>query len=209
MERLTPNRRRERTRAALLAAGVTVFAERGFHGASLDEVAEAAGYSKGAIYDHFGSKDDFFFAVIDHGADSWLARFAQLFSVDERLDPTPENVVARTSQILTEMLRPDRTSALLNAEAWLLAQRDEKARERLAAIQRSQVASLTRFIEDAVTDSPVRLTLPADAFAKLMIASSRGMSEFSLTDPESGSEELFPQLLLLLASASVELDPIP
>jgi AcrR family transcriptional regulator len=62
--RLTRAESRERTRMQLLAAAEEVFAARGFHGASLDEVAEAAGYSKGAVYSNFASKDELFVAVL-------------------------------------------------------------------------------------------------------------------------------------------------
>ncbi len=62
--RLTRAESRERTRTQLLAAAEEVFAARGFHGASLDEVAEAAGFSKGAVYSNFGSKDELFVAVL-------------------------------------------------------------------------------------------------------------------------------------------------
>lgn len=62
--RLTRAESRERTRARLLAAAEEVFAARGFHGASLEEVAELAGYSKGAVYSNFASKDKLFVAVL-------------------------------------------------------------------------------------------------------------------------------------------------
>ena len=46
--------RRARTRTQLLEAAARVYARRGFDGATLDEVAEVAGFTKGAVYDHFG-----------------------------------------------------------------------------------------------------------------------------------------------------------
>src|SRR5580698_5621289 len=65
VEKWTPERRLERTRAALVASARHVFATRGFEGASLDEIADAAGYTRGAIYKHFANKEDLFFAVGD------------------------------------------------------------------------------------------------------------------------------------------------
>src|SRR3954463_2660608 len=53
------------TRRELLEAGLAVFAERGYRDASVDEVAERAGYSKGALYWHFSSKDDLFYALLE------------------------------------------------------------------------------------------------------------------------------------------------
>ena len=61
---LTPERRRERTRQHLIDAAVVVFGQRGFHGASLDEVAATAGFTKGAVYSNFKSKDDLFVEAV-------------------------------------------------------------------------------------------------------------------------------------------------
>ena len=63
IEPLTPERRRQQTREHLLAAAAQVFAERGFHGATLDEVATVAGFTKGAVYSNFKNKEDLFLAL--------------------------------------------------------------------------------------------------------------------------------------------------
>lgn len=52
-------------RARVLHAAGQVFAERGFSAASLDQVAAAAGFTKGAVYSSFGSKDELFLALMD------------------------------------------------------------------------------------------------------------------------------------------------
>src|ERR1700752_35730 len=57
--------RRARTRAKLLQAAARVYARRGFDGATIDEVAEEAGFTKGAVYDHFGSKENLLIALLD------------------------------------------------------------------------------------------------------------------------------------------------
>src|SRR3954453_11917993 len=59
-ERWTQERRREHTRGLLLDAAEQVFMAKGFEGASLDEIAETAGYTRGAIYKHFADKADLF-----------------------------------------------------------------------------------------------------------------------------------------------------
>src|SRR5580658_3699842 len=63
LQPLTPERRRQQTREHLLAAAAEVFAERGFHGASLDEVAAVAGFTKGAVYSNFRNKEGLFLAL--------------------------------------------------------------------------------------------------------------------------------------------------
>ena len=68
-EPLTPERRREMTRQHLLDAAAIVFARKGFHGATLDEVAKLAGFTKGAVYSNFKSKDDLFLALLEQKSD--------------------------------------------------------------------------------------------------------------------------------------------
>src|SRR6266542_6308917 len=63
--RPTREEKKARTRAQLIDAAATVFARRGLVAASLDEVAEEAGLTKGAVYSNFGSKEELFEAVID------------------------------------------------------------------------------------------------------------------------------------------------
>ena len=72
-EPLTPERRREMTRRHLLEAAAVVFAAKGFHGATLDEVAAAAGFTKGAVYSNFKSKDDLFLALLDDRSERQFA----------------------------------------------------------------------------------------------------------------------------------------
>ena len=66
--RLTRAERREQTRDDLIAAADRLFVEGGFHATSLDQIAAAAGYTKGAVYSNFASKEDLFLAVYEHVA---------------------------------------------------------------------------------------------------------------------------------------------
>jgi len=52
------SRRRKATRARLLSAAAEVLSERGFHGASVEEICERAGFTRGAFYSNFAAKDD-------------------------------------------------------------------------------------------------------------------------------------------------------
>src|SRR5580658_225639 len=64
-EPLTADRRRQQTRDYLLQAAAQVFADRGFHAATLDEIAAAAGFTKGAVYSNFKDKEDLFLAMLE------------------------------------------------------------------------------------------------------------------------------------------------
>jgi len=66
--RLTREQSRAQTRERLLASAAVVFAREGYAGASVDRIAEEAGYSKGALYSNFASKDELFFELFDYYA---------------------------------------------------------------------------------------------------------------------------------------------
>ena len=66
--RLTREQSRAQTRERLLASAALVFAREGYAGASVDRIAEEAGYSKGALYSNFASKDELFFELFDYYA---------------------------------------------------------------------------------------------------------------------------------------------
>ena len=75
----------------LLRAAADVFAERGFRDASIDEVAERAGYSKGAVYWHFASKGDLFFALVEEHVDRPTREMIELLeSAPAERDVAPE-----------------------------------------------------------------------------------------------------------------------
>src|SRR6476620_2072446 len=71
--------RRAETRARLLHSAARVYARRGFNGATLDEVAADAGFTKGAVYDHFGSKENLLLALMEEHLAGQVAEQIELF----------------------------------------------------------------------------------------------------------------------------------
>ena len=63
---MTREERRAATRTELLDAAARVFARRGFHNASVNDVAAEAGYTSGAVYSNFRNKDELFVAAFEH-----------------------------------------------------------------------------------------------------------------------------------------------
>src|SRR3954469_18602041 len=108
------------TRRELLDAALTVFAERGYRDASVDEVAERAGYSKGALYWHFGSKEELFWALLEERVERpWREGSALLEPAPADRDMAPE-----ASRRFVEMLRGERELLAIEHEYWSLAVRD-------------------------------------------------------------------------------------
>jgi AcrR family transcriptional regulator len=115
MQRRTQAERRTETRARLLASARRTFARYGYHATSLDRVSKNAGCTKGAVYDHFGSKEGLFLALLDQ---QFATRIEQAQQADRQ----------RPSKAMPF----DRQFALLFLEFVCAAARDAKLRRRLA-----------------------------------------------------------------------------
>src|SRR5256885_327023 len=144
VEKLTPERRRALTRATLIDAAADVFARRGFHAASLEEIAETAGFTRGAIYKNFENKEELFFAVIERRVDTQLARFRAVLSEDKTAATDPTRLAA----IWEEVLPNERDWFTLDLEFRLYAMRNEDARKRWVANERELHNMVARFIKE-------------------------------------------------------------
>ena len=131
MEPLTPERRREQTRQHLLDAAALVFTREGFHRASLDEVAATAGFTKGAVYSNFKSKDDLFVALLD---DRVRRQFDALEHLLADHPDTHEHLSEIRELISTHSWEND--FSILYLEFVLYAARNPDARTTLAAHSR-------------------------------------------------------------------------
>ena len=193
-----PTRREERkeeTRAELVATAAKLFARRGFHGASVGEIARAAGYSTGAIYWHFSGKDDLFLAVYEAFA-AGLAR-----DVDE--------IFARGDGDLSDRARDaaDRWMARVEREpeflilaheflvhAWREPELRREFEHRLASVR----LALARTIAEEAAAENRRLELPAEDLATVMRALGSALGLAKLADPEAVREDLFGDVMALL-----------
>lgn len=132
-EPLTRDRRRALTRDALVEAAKHVFAEKGFAGASLEEIAERAGFTRGAIYKNFADKEDLFFAVFDRGIERQLDAFATLF--DGPFDVSDETL-ALTADVWRKVQTTDDAWYAFIVEFRLYALRNEEVRGRYLSHER-------------------------------------------------------------------------
>ena len=124
--------RTEATKRKLLKAALRIFARDGFEAASIDEIAIEAGYTRGAFYAHFQSKEDLFFAMLEDEShkhfEALTKMMEKLESKRERLDALREHYVSRVA---------DRRWSILILEFKLYALRHPKLRARLAGMHRS------------------------------------------------------------------------
>jgi AcrR family transcriptional regulator len=198
VEKWTPERRRQLTRTALVEAAAVVFARRGFHGASLDEIADTAGFTRGAIYKNFDGKEDLFFAVIDHHNHIALHAFQEEFEGGGALATLDASKLASTWR---DILARDTDYLALDLEFRLYAIRNPDVRERFAAHQRKTRATIARFIEEQARAAGLQITLPVTTLAAIVDAASEGLLQSTYLDPSE--DNLFQAFLEILIPAVV------
>jgi AcrR family transcriptional regulator len=169
-ERWTRERRLEHTRSLLLDAAEDVFAEKGFTAATLDDIAHAAGYTKGAIYTHFATKEDLFLAVSDRYWRRYFDNFAEVMSAAREVGAHELDEIADRWRQLSH----DRGAehAALGHEFSLYLVRNPDARERVAAKRSEVVEALAKFIVQGIDRLGGTLTIPPSTFAQILISTS-------------------------------------
>ena len=172
--------RREQTRTALLAAAERLWAERGIHGASLDDIAAAAGLTKGAVYSNFAGKTDLLLALMERitSGRSGPDVCDELRAAVEDADRTGRSSPRHDSE------DGPRRLALLLVEFWLYGMRDYAAGWRIAdwyAERRAQLAS----------ELPPADGIAADDRATLTMALDFGLAFQHLLDPARVPADLY------------------
>ncbi|HXQ26721.1 MAG TPA: TetR/AcrR family transcriptional regulator [Candidatus Acidoferrales bacterium] len=154
------------TRRRLLAASENIFARDGFEAARLEDIASLAGYTRGAFYANFESKEDIFFALLEH----WVSR--RLSEVESLL--AQRESPAKRLRALREHyahITQDRRLGLLSLEFKLFAIRHPEAHARLRArqrrIRRSGASLLQRLGKITGRTLPISSTAAATGLAAL------------------------------------------
>ena len=193
-ERWTRERRLEHTRSLLLDAAEDVFAEKGFTAATLDDIAHAAGYTKGAIYKHFATKEDLFLAVSDRYWRRYFDNFAEVMSSGQVGAHELDEIAERWRQ-----LSHDRGAehAALGHEFTLYLVRNPDVRERVAAKRSEVVEALAKFIVEGIDRLGGTLTIPPSTFAQILIATSDSVVLADQLDDEN----LFRPVIEMYVSA--------
>jgi AcrR family transcriptional regulator len=195
--------RKQATRTRLLEAAARVYAREGFAGATLDDVAREAGLTKGALYGHFGSKNNLLVALIEEHLAAEIATQVSLFDRDETTWKRPFSGSDRWMEELDET--PEAFQLLV--EFWLAATRDEDMRERVANGFEAVRQMFSGFISTSASDADLDISPQGTGhFADVSLALSLGMAMVHAVDPDSSPPELLGTALSIFIRA-LERDP--
>jgi AcrR family transcriptional regulator len=196
--RLTQAEAREETRKQLLAAAARVFARKGFAGASLEEIAQVAGYTTGALYYHFANKRELFLELLRTGWSRQITRevgaVRDAFSADA--DP-----FAALSRFLVRRAERQAESEPLQGEFWLYALRDPEAMDVVAEKLREQVDGLRPVIGDAMAQRDTAPGITPEEMTTVALALFQGLARRRRIDPGSVPDDLYARVLRRLFEA--------
>jgi len=193
LEPLTPERRRAMTRSHLLEAAAEVFQEHGFHGATLDEVARRAGFTKGAVYSNFKSKDDLFLALMDERIER---QFAVATAVLDEGPHTEAELRPRIRELLhSRTFFWDDARTALYLEFVLYARRNPDAAEKLTASNRRAREMMVGLIDAEIAAGGTPAHYPHAQVALISQAIFDGLGVARLVDPGSVSDETMDTVL--------------
>jgi len=167
---------RDEVRDRILDAALEVFAAQGFAGATIDAIGQAAGFTKGAVYSNFGSKDELFLALLDRQFERRGALIATAF--DNGGDVT--TITEALSQSMLDSIHEQHAYHLVFFEYWLRAVRDPQLREGLVARSRAAVDQALRLVESSGADLP---SAELYELARLFVAISTGIAMEEILQP--------------------------
>ena len=184
-------RRRTETRARLLAGAREVVAEQGVHGASVEDICERAGFTRGAFYSNFSDKDELVLALF---ADDRAALLARLRTA---LAHPSDDVVELMSAVMDQLEVGDpRQWFLTRSEMTLHALRTPAVAAALVADRAAFRAEVVAAVDDALVRTGRHLSLPVDALVRAVEALHDGATAQSLLEPDALPDGSLQRLVL-------------
>ena len=201
--RLSRTEQSEANRSALLDAAFRSFSSEGYAAASLDRIADAAGFSKGAVYSRFESKADLFLAVlerrIDHRATDNAAELEAALATDG-------DVIAALVTRMATTTAADAEWHLALTEFRVVAARDPELRERYAAIHAGTVGRLASLFDRLAEGMPGAPQVSSRSLARVILGLEAGgvLEDAAASEPIPLEDRIHVLRSILGAELSVE-----
>jgi AcrR family transcriptional regulator len=197
--RTAPTRaeRKARTREQLVEAADRLFKRDGFHATSVEAVADEAGYTKGAVYSNFASKEELFFAVYERRHDERIDELNRI-----REDAASGEDALRASLATAGRRSEDGWMAVF-FEFWAHVLRHPEHSARFAALHRRGLEPFVRAVESFAREHHAEPPLPPELLATAHLALGNGLQLERLTRPDEIDMEAFQRVMWFLARAAL------
>ncbi|MGD8379741.1 MAG: TetR/AcrR family transcriptional regulator [Gammaproteobacteria bacterium] len=191
-KRLSREESRELTRQRLLEAAARVIPEKGFQAASVEDIAEAAGFSRGAFYSNFRNKDELLIALLQSVKDEKHEALRRIFAEGSNNEELADKVRDFYAGICSG---DDRF--MLWTEAKMHAVRCEEFREMMRDLERQQLEQITAFVRQYCDQMNGECPARHAEIARGLMALTDGMAFAKLLDPERVGEQDMESVLSL------------
>lgn len=199
-KRLTREDSRDQTTQRLLEAAQRLIAKKGLSAASVEDIAEAAGYTRGAFYSNFSSKGDLFLELLRRDHEKATAEFNALRSDELSLD----HIQARTRDLYSQLYRD--TESFMNwTEARMLAARDAKFRTKLNTLLAEKRGQIAQFIEYFYLRAGVAPQVPPEAMAMGFMSLCEGVALSMLSSPSDITPAAAESVLTLFVDSVMQI----
>ena len=195
--RLSRIERKAQTREQILAAALEVFLRDGFHGATLDDIADEAGYTKGAVYSNFSGKDDLFLALLDAHTSQRLAAYREAAARAR----TVQSALRANARIMAETAKQNPLWAPLLVEFWVHASREPELRAAAAEHHERVLDAVGEVLEEISRRFGVEWAGEPREIVRGASAFSRGMALERVLDPGVVDVDRFEDEFLLFVEA--------
>ena len=194
--RLTRKEKQAKTRSSLMSSAARVFCRRGLERASIDEVAEDAGYTKGAFYANFKNKEELFLAMLDE-------RFTRRIEEVDRAFAGSESPPEQARQAASEFARslysdPEVTRLFLEFASY--AVRDEGFREELTTRFATLRERLEQVYQRRADEYGLHLDIPMERIVRMVIAMADGWAMWQLLEPDEVDVELLENMMAIFTT---------
>ncbi|MBE1493966.1 AcrR family transcriptional regulator [Amycolatopsis lexingtonensis] len=199
-------RRRAETRRRVMAAAYEVFTELGIRDAPVELICDRAGFTRGAFYSNFASKEELFLAIYEVEMQERAERLR--VAVEEAVEAAPgsvDEVLRQAGLLFMESLAADETWYLLNAEFRAQAMRQPELREPTAAAERRFHDALAEILQNLLGRLGMRLTVDPHSAVVTIVALYETMLERAILDalPDKADSRYLTDVLPRLFTALV------
>jgi AcrR family transcriptional regulator len=189
-QRLTREQSKDQTRQRLLDAAQAIFMKKGFVAASVEDIAGAAGYTRGAFYSNFRSKNELFLELLRRDHETMQAGLRAIFENAATREEMEERVMRYYSN-----LHRENKCFLLWVEAKLLAARDGRFRLRFNAFLHEKLEQLAAYVREFSARVGTPMLLPPEMLAMGLMGLCDGVQFFYTVDPQNVPSEMAEAVL--------------
>jgi AcrR family transcriptional regulator len=200
---LTRKQRQEQTREELVAAAASVFARRGYHQATVEEIAAEAGFSTGAVYSNFAGKEELFLALADREVEERVEEFRAVAEAAGRGGEPGEEAAQR----FRAFLERDPDWPLLFYEFWSLSVRNATLQEELRERREAVRDALADTLERVAGELGFELRFPPKTLATAIGASLNGLAFERAADPRAIPDDVFAEFITAVLGCAISAPP--